>query len=100
MTGCGTGVVLICQYSGGVINGCRLFIDVPFGRRSFPLSSKIVLPWVLYDPVSSSDLLQPILVMKASENRRRSDLIPRRKAMSLFFEWRRLAWPRLWEPRS
>ena len=56
MTGCGTGVVLICQYSGGVINGRRLFIDVPFGRRSFPLSSKIVLPRGVRQPSSPADI--------------------------------------------
>jgi hypothetical protein len=43
MTGCGTGVVLICQCSGGVINARCLFSDTPLRRRSFPLSSKTVL---------------------------------------------------------
>src|SRR5262245_30279741 len=55
MTGWGTGVVLICQYSGGVINGRRLFIDAPFGRRSFPLSSKTVLSCGVRQPSSPED---------------------------------------------
>src|SRR5262249_19669377 len=55
MTGYGTGVVLICQCSGGVINGRRLFIDFPFRRRSFPLSSKTVLCCGVRQPSSPED---------------------------------------------
>src|SRR5262245_5639872 len=55
MTGCGTGVVLICQYSGGVINGRQRFIDVPFRWLSFPLSPKIVLPGRVRQPSSPAD---------------------------------------------
>ena len=38
--------------------------------------------------------------MRTTENRLGSHLIPRRNVMSLFLQWHRKAWPRLWEPRS
>jgi len=61
------------------------------GEEDIPALVEYSLIILVCEPASGSDLLQPILVMKATENRLGRHSISRGNLMSLYLQWHRQA---------
>ena len=74
-----------------------LFTGAPDGTPTLVGHDPTSLP---YSPPSGSYLLQPILMMKTSQDRLGPHLIVRGNLMALFLQWHRQTISRLWKPWS